>query len=103
MTTDQQQQSLDLKTDDDRRLLSRRSLLRRSVLGITGVGLASLLAACGDDEEEAAEGVVEEGEEGVEGAAEEGGEIVEEGEEEVEGVVEEEEEVEVLEISTPTT
>ena len=57
MISDQQQQHLALETDEDMRLLSRRSVLRRSVLGITGVGLVSLLAACGgggdeEDEEE---------------------------------------------------
>ena len=85
MTTDQHQQPLDLETDDDMRLLSRRSILRRSVLGITGIGVASLLAACGGDEEEEVEGVVEEGEEGVEGVVEEGEEVLEEGVEEEEG------------------
>lgn len=30
---------------------TRRSLLRRSLLGIVGVGLAGALVACGDDEE----------------------------------------------------
>ena len=52
MTANQQQQPLDLETGDDMRRLSRRSILRRSVLGITGVGLVSLLAACGGDEED---------------------------------------------------
>jgi hypothetical protein len=65
MTADQQQ-FLGPETDDDRSLLSRRSILRRSVLGITGIGMASLLAACGGDEEEEAEGAVEEGKEEVE-------------------------------------
>lgn len=91
MTENQQQQPLDLETDDDKHLMSRRSVLRRSVFGITGIGVASLLAACGGDEEEEVEGAVEEGEEEVEGAVEEGEEVVEEGEEEVEEVVEEDE------------
>ena len=77
MTADQHQQPLDLETGDDSRLLSRRSILRRSVLGITGVGLASLLAACGDDEEDEVP-VVEEDEEGI--VEEDEGEIVEEDE-----------------------
>ncbi len=34
-------------------LLSRRGLLRRSVYGITGIGLVSLLVACDDDDHEA--------------------------------------------------
>lgn len=43
-------------TSDERlhALVSRRRVLHRSLLGITGVGLAGFLAACGDDEEEPA-------------------------------------------------
>lgn len=40
-------------TDKDPRLLSRRTILHRSALGITGVGATALLAACGDDEDDA--------------------------------------------------
>ena len=93
MTANQQQQPLDLETGDDMRRLSRRSILRRSVLGITGVGLVSLLAACGGDEEEEEEEGVVEGEEEEEGVVEEEeGVIEEEGAVEEEEVVEEEEE-----------
>ena len=63
--TANQQQPLDLETDDDRRLLSRRSILRRSVFGITGIGVASLLAACGGDEEDEVPVVEDEDEEGI--------------------------------------
>lgn len=40
-------------TDSDA-LETRRSLLRRSTLGVMGIGLAGLLAACGDDDEDPA-------------------------------------------------
>jgi hypothetical protein len=57
MTFDQHQH-LDLETGEDARLVSRRTVLRRSVLGIAGVGMAALLAACGgDDEDEGPTGV----------------------------------------------
>jgi hypothetical protein len=46
------QQSLDHGTDEGPWVLSRRTLLRRSVLGMTGIGLVSLLAACGGDDDE---------------------------------------------------
>jgi len=36
--------------DEDTTLLSRRSLLRRPLLGITAVGAVALLAACGGDD-----------------------------------------------------
>lgn len=52
MSPHRQHQRPDLETDEDTRLISRRGLLRRSALGITGVGLASLLVACGDDDED---------------------------------------------------
>lgn len=48
-----QHQHPDPETDEDTRLMSRRTILRRSLLGITGAGLASLLVACGGDEEDA--------------------------------------------------
>lgn len=47
-----QHQHPDPETDEDTRLMSRRTILRRSLLGITGAGLASLLVACGGDEED---------------------------------------------------
>lgn len=46
-----QHERLDLETDD-MSLMSRRALLRRSMLGIAGAGVASLLVACGGDEED---------------------------------------------------
>lgn len=58
MIPHKQHQHPDIETDEDMQLRSRRTVLRRSALGIAGVGLASLLAACGGDEEEDA-GVVE--------------------------------------------
>ena len=33
------------------RPLSRRTVMRRAALGVTGVGLTALLAACGEDDE----------------------------------------------------
>lgn len=43
--------------DEETSLLSRRTLLRRSALGLTGIGFATLLAACDDGEpDEDAEG-----------------------------------------------
>lgn len=41
-----------LDSDEEPTLLSRRGLLRRSVYGITGIGLVSVLAACDDDDDE---------------------------------------------------
>lgn len=42
----------DAPSEDERDLISRRTMLRRSMLGVTGIGLASLLAACGDEDDE---------------------------------------------------
>jgi hypothetical protein len=53
MTIHDQQQDLNLETDEDAGLITRRTVLRRSVLGIAGVGMASLLAACGGDDDDA--------------------------------------------------
>lgn len=41
-----------LSLDEESSLLSRRTVLRRSALGLTGIGFATLLSACGDDDEE---------------------------------------------------
>ncbi|HEV2128666.1 MAG TPA: hypothetical protein VGR22_08620 [Thermomicrobiales bacterium] len=48
----QLQRNEHLNIDEEMTLLSRRAMLRRSVLGITGVGLTALLAACDDDEDD---------------------------------------------------
>ena len=52
MTPHHQHEQVDLETGDDLRLISRRTLLRRSVLGIGGGAAVSLLVACGGDEED---------------------------------------------------
>jgi hypothetical protein len=44
-------QPLNGAIDQTMRLLSRRTLLRRSLLGLAGTGMASLLVACGGDDE----------------------------------------------------
>ncbi len=43
---------LPLGSEEDTTPLPRRTFLRRSLLGLTAVGLAPLLAACGGDEDE---------------------------------------------------
>lgn len=64
--------SLTLDIDEEEPgVLSRRAVMCRSVLGIAAVGLASLLAACGDDEEEPVEEVEEVEEETLEEVEEE--------------------------------
>ena len=77
--------------DEETSLMSRRTILRRSAFGITGIGLATLLTACGDDEGEEDEVIEEEG-----AVEEEEGEVLEEEgaveEEPAEGEIEEEEE-----------
>lgn len=52
----------DRETGEDRWVLSRRTLLRRSVPGMTGIGLISLLAACGGDDEDVLAGLDGDGE-----------------------------------------
>ena len=47
-----QHQRPELETDEEMHLFSRRRFLRQSALGITGVGLASLLVACGGDDDD---------------------------------------------------
>ena len=79
--------------DEETSVISRRTILRRSAFGLTGIGLATLLTACGDDEGEEDEVLDEEVEE--EGVEEEEGEVLEEDaveEEPAEGEIEEEEE-----------
>lgn len=85
---DQQSPANEVKTElstDHRSLLTRRTVLRRSTLGLTGVSLASLLSACGwwEDEEDDGEDngeVVEEEENGaVEGSPEDAEEEEDEG------------------------
>ena len=61
---------------DEAPMMSRRTVLRRSFLGVTGIGLTSMLSACGwwEDEEDDAdddEGVVD-GDDEVIGDDEEG-------------------------------
>ena len=41
-----------MDTDEEASLISRRTVLRRSALGLTGIGFVTLLAACGDEEAE---------------------------------------------------
>lgn len=52
MVPNSQHQQLDPEANEDMSPMSRRTVLRRSMLGITGLGLASLLAACGEDDED---------------------------------------------------
>jgi hypothetical protein len=52
MILHRQHQHLDSEPDEDVSVMSRRAILRRSLLGITGAGLASLLVACGGEEED---------------------------------------------------
>jgi hypothetical protein len=82
MTMHQHQNALDRETDDVMTGLSRRTLLRRSFLGITAVGSVSLLTACRSDEE-AEKDVDEEVDEGVQTVESGGEEVVDEVEEEV--------------------
>ncbi len=41
---------LERETDEETTVLSRRAVLHRSFLGIAGVGVITLLAACGGDD-----------------------------------------------------
>lgn len=41
-----------LNADKETGLLSRRAVLRRSALGFSGIGLATLLSACADDDDD---------------------------------------------------
>ncbi len=43
---------LELETDEETRVLSRRAVLQRSFLGIAGVSVVTLLAACGGDDDD---------------------------------------------------
>lgn len=81
MTTDIHRQLPDPSSSDELRPRSRRTVLRRSLLGITAVGLASVLAACGDDDEG--------GEDEVETIESEGEDVVDEVEDEADEVVDE--------------
>lgn len=80
-------------TEETTGLLSRRTVLRRSALGIMGIGLAPLLAACGDDEA-ADDEVVEDttDEEVVEEETTDEGAVEEEGDGELDADIPEEEE-----------
>jgi hypothetical protein len=55
-------ESLFQQGDPDERagVVSRRVVLRRSVFGVAGIGLASLLAACGGDDDEIEDPIGEE-------------------------------------------
>ena len=85
MIVNQDPQTPDHELDDATSVQSRRTLLRRSLLGITGIGLASLLAACGDEDDD------EDGENEVETIESEGEDVVDKVEEEVDDAVDEEE------------
>ncbi len=60
MTLHHRDRSLDLEPDEETVLLSRRVVLRRSMVGIVGVGFASLLAACGGDDDDIEDPIVDE-------------------------------------------
>ncbi len=52
MTVSNESPFLESESDERAGVVSRRVVLRRSVFGVAGVGLASLLAACGGDDDE---------------------------------------------------
>ncbi len=52
MTVSNENPFLESESDERAGVVSRRVVLRRSVFGVAGVGLASLLAACGGDDDE---------------------------------------------------
>ncbi len=50
-----QQQDIDqpeMTPSEDTSRVSRRTLMRRSVLGVAGIGLATLLTACDDEDDD---------------------------------------------------
>jgi hypothetical protein len=85
MIVNQDPQRLDHEPDEVSPVQSRRTLLRRSLLGITGVGLAALLAACGDEDDDE-----DNGENEVETIESEGEDVVDEVEEEVDEEIDDE-------------
>jgi hypothetical protein len=82
MTTHRRQGAPDRETDSELRLLSRRTLLRRSALGVAGLGGVAILTACRGDEE-AEKDVDEDVDEGVQTVESGGEEVIDEVEEEV--------------------
>ncbi len=56
MSLHRHDRQLDIDIDEEASRISRRAVLRRSVYGITGLGLASLLAACGGGDDKPVEG-----------------------------------------------
>lgn len=56
MISNRHQQLSSPQQDEDTTLLPRRAFLRRSLLGITALGLAPLLAGCGEDDDDSEDG-----------------------------------------------
>jgi hypothetical protein len=87
MSSDQVPNATDDVLDTPGDTQSRRALLRRSLLGVGGVGLAAMLAACGgdddDDGEDAVDTIESEGEDAVDEVESEGEDAVDEIEDEV--------------------
>lgn len=59
MTLHHQTERLNPGREEEESPISRRTILRRSAAGITGLVLAPLLVACGDEEEDPEEAVDE--------------------------------------------